>query len=195
MKDFLKRIRADYLFSSLLLIALGVIFIIYNDGVLDILGSVFAIILLVIGVIYICSFFLNLLTNGFSVVLGIIVLAIGIWFLINPNIIVSLIPILLGIVLLFHGIRGLIESLSAKKYGFGSWTIGIILEIISIVFGILCIVDAFGMMEKATIVVGIILIYNGFSNMWIASRVSKYEKVYNANNTIDVDFIDNDNQK
>ena len=62
--------------------------------------------------------------------------------------------------------------------------------VISLVLGVLCVVDAFGVMEKAIIVVGIVLIYNGIANIWIALSTSRAETVYKKNETIDVDFID-----
>ena len=190
MKDFLKRIKADYLLSSLVCILLGIVFIVWRGAVLDVMGSIFAVVLIILGVIYLSSYFLEIITNGFSAIMGIIVLALGIWFLIQPDIVVSIIPILIGVVLIFHGVRGLMETLAAKKYGYSSWGVNMVLCIISIAFGIICVTNAFGIMEKATIVVGIILIYNGLSNIWIASRSSKAEKAYNKEHTIDVEFVE-----
>ena len=59
------------------------------------------------------------------------------------------------------------EILEARKFGFGAWGAGLILAIVSIVCGLICVFDAFGVMEKAVILVGIILIFNGASNIWI----------------------------
>lgn len=190
MKDFLKRIKADYLLSSLVCILLGIVFIVWRGAVLDVMGSIFAVVLIILGVIYLSSYFLEIITNGFSAIMGIIVLALGIWFLIQPDIVVSIIPILIGVVLIFHGVRGLMETLTAKKYGYSSWGVNMVLCIISIAFGIICVTNAFGIMEKATIVVGIILIYNGLSNIWIASRSTKAETAYNKEHTIDVEFVE-----
>ena len=189
MKEFLKQIKADYLLSSILCILLGVVFIIWKDGVLGVMGSMFAILLIIIGVVYLGSFFLNLVTNGVSVLMGIIILAVGIWFLIEPSVIVSLIPIVIGVVLLFHGIRALKETLEAKKYGFSSWGVNLVLALLGIVFGIICIFDAFGVMEKAIMLVGIILVFNGISNIWIAGTATHAAKDYaRKNGTIDVDL-------
>lgn len=191
MKEFLRRIKADYLLSSLLCILLGIVFIIWKDGVIDLMGSVFAIVLIVIGAVYLGSFFLNLVTNGLSVLMGIIILAVGIWFLIQPSVIVSLIPIVIGVVLLFHGARALKETLDAKKFGYQPWGVNLVLALISIVFGIVCIFDAFGVMEKAIILVGIILVFNGLSNIWIAVTVSRAARDYERRNSaIDVEFVD-----
>ena len=79
MREFLKRAKADYLLSSVLCIALGII--------------------------YLGSFILSLATFGASTIVGILVLAVGIWFLIQPSLIVSLVPVILGVGLVFHGIR------------------------------------------------------------------------------------------
>lgn len=191
MKDFLRRIKADYLLSSVLCILLGIVFIIWKDGVIDVMGSVFAIVLILIGAVYLGSFFLNLVTNGVSVLMGIIILAVGIWFLIQPSVIVSLIPIVIGVVLLFHGMRALKETFDAKKYGYNSWGVSFILAVLSIVCGLICIFDAFGVMEKAIIVVGIILVFNGLSNIWIALTVTRAAKDYERRTAaVDVEFVE-----
>lgn len=188
MKDFLKRVKADFLLSSIMCILLGVVFIIWKESVLDVIGSILAFGLILIGVVYLCSFFLKMVTNGFSVVMGIIVLAVGIWFLINPSIVFSIIPIAIGVVLIFHSIRGIIEAATAMKYEYRHLGVGMIMSVISLILGVLCVVDAFGIMEKAIIVVGIVLVYNGVSNIWIALSTSRAESVYRHKETIDVEF-------
>lgn len=182
MRELFNRVRADYLLSSILCIALGIIFIVMRGGVIDLLGSVLAIAMIVIGSVYLGSFFLNFLTNGFSVLLGILILAVGIWFLLQPAVIVSLIPIVIGVLLLFHGIRAIKEIADAKKYGYSAWGAGLALAVISIVCGLICVFDAFGVMEKAVILVGIILIFNGISNIWIALSASHAEREYRKYN-------------
>ena len=55
MKEFLGRIKADFLLSSVLCIALGLVFIIWRASVLTIVANVLAIVLIIIGVVYMCS--------------------------------------------------------------------------------------------------------------------------------------------
>jgi len=114
MKEFLGRIKADFLLSSVLCIALGLVFIIWRASVLTIVANVLAVVLIIIGVVYMCSYFLNIVTNGFSAMLGLVVLAVGIWFLVQPKVVVSLIPIVIGLVLIFHSIRSIIEAVDAR---------------------------------------------------------------------------------
>ena len=75
------------------------------------------------------------------------VLAVGIWFLVQPQVVVSLIPIVIGVVLIFHSIRSIIEAVDARKYGYGGWSVGLIFSIISLVFGIICVTNAFDVMK------------------------------------------------
>ena len=72
MKEFLGRIKADFLLSSVLCIALGLVFIIWRASVLTIVANVLAVVLIIIGVVYMCSYFLNIVTNGFSAMLGLV---------------------------------------------------------------------------------------------------------------------------
>ena len=207
MKEFLGRIKADFLLSSVLCIALGLVFIIWRASVLTIVANVLAIVLIIIGVVYMCSYFLSIVTNGLSAllglmvlnplmyrlekrVLGLMVLAVGIWFLVQPKVVVSLIPIVIGLVLIFHSIRSIIEAVDARKYGYGGWSVGLIFSIISLIFGIICVTNAFDVMKTATVVVGIILIFNGVSNIWITSRATKAESAYNKQKEFEATFVE-----
>ena len=186
MKEFLSRIKADFLLSSVLCIALGLVFIIWRASVLTIVANVLAVVLIIIGVVYMCSYFLSIVTNGLSA----LVLAVGIWFLVQPQVVVSLIPIVIGVVLIFHSIRSIIEAVDARKYGYGGWSVGLIFSIISLVFGIICVTNAFDVMKTATVVVGIILIFNGVSNIWITSRATKAESAYNKQKEYEATFVE-----
>lgn len=196
MKEFMKRIRADFMLSSLLCIALGVVFLVWPETISGILGTICAVMLIAIGIVYLGSYFLNVVSNGISAALGAVVLLLGVWVLIQPEIVVTLIPILIGVVLLAHGIRGIRESLETKKYGGMNWGVGILFSIVSLVLGILCIVNAFGLVKLAFWVIGVALIYNGISNIYIAIVSSKTERKYRkSQEAIDVEFVDDDKEE
>lgn len=189
MKDFLRRVKADFLLSSILCIILGLVFIIYREATVNALGMLIAIGMIVVGLIYLGSFFLHFVTNGFSATIGAIILVIGVWILIQPAIVVSLIPIVIGVVLTAHGIRALRESIASKEYGYESWGVGAGLAVISIVLGIFCIINAFGIVKMASVLIGVALIYNGVSNIYVAITGTKAEKTYRANQEpIDIEF-------
>jgi hypothetical protein len=189
MKEFMRRIRADYLLSSLLCIAMGVVVIIWPEYISGIIGTVCAVVMIIIGAVYLGSYFLSVATNGFSAAMGAVVLLLGVWVLIQPNIVLTLIPVVIGVMLAAHGIRGIRESLATRKYGSDEWGIGAVLAVISIILGAVCIMDAFGVVKLAVRIIGVVLIYNGISNIYIAVVSSKSERHYRKNNeTIDLEF-------
>jgi uncharacterized membrane protein HdeD (DUF308 family) len=120
-----------------------------------------------------------------------VILVAGIWFLLMPSVAVSLIPVVIGILLLCHGIRAIKESVTAVKYGYSKLGPSIALGIISLVCGAICIFDAFGVMENAVMIVGIVLVLNGLSNIWISLRVTHAERAYNRQSgPVDVEFVE-----
>jgi predicted phage tail protein len=189
MKELMRRIRADYMLSSLLCIAMGIVFIANPDSVSSVIGTVCAVVLIVIGVVYLGSYFLHVVTGGISAAMGAVVLLLGVWVLLQPQIVTTLVPIVIGVVLLAHGFRGFRESLATRKFGSDAWGIGAVLAVISMVLGVVCIVDAFGVVNLAIKLIGVALIYNGVSNIYIAIASSRSERRYSKNHeTIDVEF-------
>ena len=196
MKELLKQIKADFVFSSVLCVALGLVFIIWPEMISGLVGTVCAIILMVMGIIYLCSYFIKVSSNGLSAATGALLLLLGIWVLVQPDVVLKLIPILIGVVLLAHGVRGFRESWESKTYGNSSWGVGAVFAIISMVFGIYCIVNAFGMVKLTFLVIGIALIYNGVSDIYIAIVASKSERKYRKTcGTIDVEFLEEEEDK
>lgn len=190
MKEYLKQMKLEFLLSSVLCILLGIVLIIWGERILTLIGSALGVILLLVGIIYLGSFFLAAMSNGISALIGATLCLIGIWILIQPEVIVSIVPIVFGVLLILHGVKALSVAFESRKYGYSNWMISALLAALSILLGIFCIVYAFGLMKLTTVIIGIALIYNGVSNIWVASRATKAERMYSHSNTIDVEFKD-----
>ena len=70
MREFLKRAKADYLLSSVLCIVLGIIFVVWKGGVIDVIGTILSVAMIIVGIIYLGSFILSLATFGASTIVG-----------------------------------------------------------------------------------------------------------------------------
>jgi uncharacterized membrane protein HdeD (DUF308 family) len=168
---------------------MGAAVIIWPENISGIIGTVCAIVLIIIGAVYLGSYVLHVATNGFSAAMGAVILLLGVWVLLQPGIVLTLIPIVIGVILAAHGIRGLREALAAKQFGADSWKLSALFAIISIALGVVCIVDAFGVVKLAFWIIGIALIYNGISNIFIAVTASRSERKYRRENgPIDLEF-------
>lgn len=191
MRDLFKQIRGEFLLSSIVCIVLGIVLIIWGNAVLLMMGRGFGAIFVLIGVVNLVSFFLNSMSNIVTGFLGAIVSVIGMWVMFDPGVVAKMIPIVLGVLLIFHGVKAVMIALESKKFGDDRWVAGVILGAISIVLGVFCIVSAFEIMTFAVAVIGIALVYNGVSNIWLTIRANKVEKEYRIlHGTIDVEFKD-----
>lgn len=132
MREFLKRAKADYLLSSVLCIVLGIIFVVWKGGVIDVIGTILSVAMIIVGIIYLGSFILSLATFGASTIVGILVLAVGIWFLIQPSLIVQSGS---G----YIGCRTCIswnscgDGAVSQKYGYEKWGMDLVFAIICLV--------------------------------------------------------------
>lgn len=177
MGETFKRIKADIILSALVCVALGVVLLIWPAKTIDIFCRILAVGLMVMGGAQIASYFSNRGSHLFAGGLGLIVLLVGVWIFIRPESIVSLIPIVIGVILCVHGIQDMRLAFETKGNGYENWWSMIIIAAISLMLGVLCIVNAFGMVKLALQFIGIALIYDGLSDLWIASRAIHAAKV------------------
>lgn len=170
MKDTIKRIKADVIMSALVCVALGVVLLVWPDRTIDIFCKVLAVGLVLIGVVNLVSYFVNKSLHPFGAVLGTIVTLVGVWVFGHPSSIVSLVPIVIGVMLCVHGIQDVKLAFETKTNQYEKWWSVLFLALVSIILGLLCIINAFGVVTLALQFIGVALIYDGLTDLWIASR-------------------------
>ena len=82
-------------------------------------------------------------------------------------------------------------SWEMKEYGQDSWKFSMVLAVISVIFGVMCIIDAFMVVKAAMVLLGLALIYNGVSNLLITTKATRAAKAYkDKQDPVDVTFKD-----
>lgn len=173
MKDVLKKIKMDVILSAVLCMLLGVVLIIWSAETVSIICMVLAGGLVVMGVVNLIGFFTNHGWNTFSGMLGLILVLVGIWLYMRPEYIAMIIPIVIGVILAVHGLGDIKLGFETKANGYDKWWSVLLLGVISFALGIICIVNAFGVVSLAMKFIGAALIYDGVSDLWIVSRAAK----------------------
>lgn len=176
MKEILKKIKADTILSAVLCIILGVVLLVYTEQTTSLFCKLLALVLIVMGVAHMLTYFTDRAGNNLRLIAGVIVLLLGIWIFINPKIIINLIPAIIGAILFLHGVEDLRLSIQAKEGEGSAWISCLILAIINLALGILLIVKAFEAAQIAFKLIGLALIYDGVSDIWIVSRAVKAVK-------------------
>lgn len=195
MKEFLKRVKADVILSALLCIALGIVIIAWPEQTIDIFCRVIAVGMGIMGVVYLVHYFTNRLIHPFSGILGLAVLLVGVWIFLKPGSLFSLIPIVIGVILAIHGIQDIKLAIEAKRNQYEKWWTMLIIALVSLIFGVVCIVNAFGIVKLATQLIGIALIYDGISDLWIVNRITRAVKAAKQEaEAVDVEYREVDDE-
>lgn len=177
MWDFLRKIKVDATLSAILCIVLGVVLVIWPR----IVGNVFCYVvggaLLISGIAYMVTYFKQREnTSLFQVdfLLGLVFSVLGVWIILRPDMVISLIPILFGIVILLHGFANIQQALNLKKAGYAKWGAALAVAIITVAFGGVLLFQPLMAADAAIMLLGIGLIFDGVSDLWMISRISKY---------------------
>ncbi len=176
MRETLKRVKADVTLSAILCVALGVVLVFWSEETIHVICKLLAVGLMIIGGVNLAGYFISHFKQTFTGILGAIVLLIGFWIFLKPETVVSLVPIVIGVILVVHGIKDIRLAVETKRNRYDRWWSVLIMAVVSLALGILCIVYAFGLVKMAMIGVGIALIYDGLSDLWIVSRAAKTAK-------------------
>lgn len=94
-------------------------------------------------------------------ILPVVMAIFGFVIIVRPSIIVSILPVIVGIVLIISGIMKLQDSFNLKKYAYKKWFVVLIFSIVSIVLGVVVILNPFGTGLLFIRIVGIFFTVDG----------------------------------
>lgn len=193
MAEFLKELKVNYTASALACVVLGLVLLIWPGTTTQIVCMMLGIVLLVYGVIQILLYLISkersIASQG-MMVFGIIVSVIGIWILVKPEMIIMAVPVIVGILIVIHGLHNVVQAIALKKDGYEGWWIACLMGVLTTVLGGVLIYNPFTVVDTIVRLIGIFLIYDGLSDIWIISRVFKVKK--GKERIIDVEAVEMD---
>ena len=147
---------------SIIFILLGAFLLARPDDAIHLVSYALGIILAVWGVISIIQFFTDKESQSyldFSFITGAFVFIFGVIILIKPDIIASIIPLLLGVWMLVNGVTKLSYALTLNSNKNAASSI--IISVVIIILGIALVVNPFSGAEKLVQILGIsIIVYS-----------------------------------
>ena len=144
---------------SIVLFLLGVFLLVQPETTLNVVSYTIGTFLIVWGIIPVLTFLSNKDNNKYlevSFIIGVFALIIGIVIMLNPKLIVSIIPFVIGVWMVINGITKLSYSLSLNKENDARNSI--ILSILILVCGIILVFNPFSGAVVLTQVIGISVI-------------------------------------
>lgn len=99
--------------------------------------------------------------------MGIVLVLIGLWICTKPHIVLSIIPVVVGIIILIHGLMDIEYTLDIKKSGNEKWWISLIAAGITLILGLLLVLNPFTAYEVTMFLIGLAMLYDGGSDLLI----------------------------
>lgn len=202
MKKLLKQIKWETLLTSALYIVLGVVALVIPDTMVKTLGYLIGILLIVAGAVSMICYLLreaslNYYRNGFGY--GLVSIAVGILFLYKVEWIISLVPAILGILVVASGCRKLQDVIDMKRLGYGNWVAVLILAAVNVILGAALIANSLKAALFFLQLVGVGLIFSGITDcitcFYLAKKAKGYFDDLEAVDSTFTEVVDADGQK
>lgn len=178
-----------YYLISAALCALGIFLIACPQVMAAFLGIIFGILLIIFGAVRLVGYFSKKSIQSvfqFDLASGLILLALGIVILTNPESLMSFICITMGIFLLTDGIFKIQTALDTRRLGIGKWQVILIFAIITVIFGLTLMFRPGYGTDLIITILGISMLSEGILNFITAFIASKAAKNHRPE-TIDID--------
>ncbi len=176
MKELLNRFKADVVLSAVLCVITGVVVMIWPATVTLIVGRVIGVILVVMGLKHAFSYLQDKETSRLGLASGVVIFVLGVVILIRPELVAQMVAVVVGVLLIMHGLEDMQLGVESKQCGDGSWWICILFSLATILLGVFVIVKYFQMAEVAAWFLGLALVFDGVSDLIVVVRVTRAAK-------------------
>lgn len=187
-KQDVKEFRKSYILISALYVVLGVVLAAWPTASVRMICYALGLVMIVLGLTHGIIYFTKDNLNNFlqmDLVIGIICLAFGLFVLLNPTFLASVLPFAMGIILLLGSVVKLQSAFNMRRLGFRRWYIVLVIALIIVALGIVLLCNPFAEEHYMILYIGICLILDGISNLGslisILIRVKKLVRVQREN--------------
>ena len=201
MGNYKKKIFKSSILGSIGLIVLGMLLVFQSEATIISISYIIGGILVAIGALAILRFIKNAKEKGkrdLDIVYGIVTIILGIIVIRSPHAIASIIPFIIGFIIIINSATKLQYSFELKKNNNDLWKSTMILAFITTICGLILILNPFKGAEFITKIVGIlILIYSILDIVSTITIKNTVNKIHNAieENIVDAQIIEEETPK
>lgn len=139
-----KKIWWSSVTSSIILFILGLLLFLKPDTVIHVVALILGIFIIVVGIFALLKYFRSEQKNGmirFNIIYGGVCIVSGLILALTPSAIASILPIVLGIWMIISSLLKIQYALNIKEAGSTSWIPTFTLAMITLVVGILLVIN------------------------------------------------------
>ena len=175
MKNFIRSKKWTSIICSLLAIVIGVLLLVYNEAVPNAISVILGAMLVLYSVVTLIIFIARKAERGFGswigLMIGLVILAVGIWVFCNPEKVVTICQYAIGGLLVIDGIFDLSGAISIKSLG-GRMRFHILFAVLTIILGAIIIFNPTVTAGIPFIFIGISMIFGGLTDIIVVLRLS-----------------------
>lgn len=189
--EVINKLKRSAYFVSIIYIIIGLIMLLNPIFVRNAINYIMGIFAILYGVIYVISLYQKKNTEVFSrfnLLGGILCVSFGLFLIVNPDVLFSLIPFCAGVIIFMDALTLIYQSVSLKRLEVNKWWIYLIISLIFLGFSIYIIIHAKDISNLLIRIIGGFLIVDAGVDLVITYILSKkIDKMkVNDNNEITV---------
>lgn len=186
MENIMTKLLKSSIWSSIALIILGILLVFKSELTIISISYVIGAVLIAIGVIALIKYINSInkeIKNELDIVYGIVTIILGIIVISSPKAIASIIPFVLGVLIVINSTAKIDYSFKLKKVKNELWISTLIVSLVALICGVVLIFNPFAGAEFITKIIGIILLIYAVLDIISTIRISKVIKeTFNTNN-------------
>lgn len=177
----MKNIKNATICTGVIFVLAGLVLLIYPEVTARTIAYAVALISELMGILYITSYFrtqpsLDGMNKG--LVVGLIAMMFGIFVFVKDEIIISVIPILLGFLVATSGLNTLQQGIDLARVNASGWGVVILISVVNIVIGVVAICNPFSTATVLLRIIGAGFVYSGATDIiisiYLSSRIKKF---------------------
>lgn len=175
----MKAAKISYIVISSLLCAFGIVMMVMPQLSVTVVGTVLGIAMIVFGIVKLAAYFskdLFRLAFQYDLAFGILLIALGVLVLLQPDGAMSFFCIILGICVLTDGLFKIQIALDAKRFGIRKWWLVMVMALITVAMGIVLVLRPGESAAVIMLLAGTGLLVEGLLNICVSLCTVKIVK-------------------
>ncbi len=183
VKTTLRVAKTNKLIEAACLIALGLVLFIWSGTALSIICQAIAGIITVLGIVIVAVFLMGrsrMYGSAVALFGGVVAIVMGMYLFFNPQILIALVPTIIGLIVVVTGLVDLSESMRIVRQKSGGVTAALIIAVVEIILGVVFIIHPVFIEKILMKFMALTLIADGIADIWIMFQIGKAEKPLEA---------------
>ena len=152
-----KKLKWNLVLMSILYLGLGIFLLLVPGTAMNIVCYALGGVVLACAAVQLVRYFAverGVFQSQLTLISGLVCLGLGAFLIIRSDIVVRILPIVFGLFVIFDSLGRIQNALELRKCQYPSWKGFLLLAVLSIVLGIVMILDPFGTMETLVMAIG-----------------------------------------